>query len=136
MEYSTLFLTIVASFVGGILVLYFIPFGLWFSALLSGVKISLLRLIFMRLRKVSPREIVSGLLVASKGGIVINTDYLEAHYLAGGDVKNVVCGLVAAKNAGLNLTFKKACASDLKGINLVEVVNKTNEIKKKDEYFA
>jgi len=131
MEYSTFLLTIVASFVGGILILYFIPFGLWFSALLSGVKISLLRLIFMKLRKVSAREIVSGLIVATKGGIAINTDYLEAHYLAGGDVNNVVCGLVAAKKSGLNLTIQKACSSDLKGINLVEVVNKACELKGK-----
>ena len=63
--------------------LYFVPLGLWFSAILSKVKISLLDLIFMRWRKVPPEIIVKGMVNATKAGLVINSDMLEAHYLAG-----------------------------------------------------
>ena len=68
------------------ILLYFIPIGLWFQALVSGVRISLLQLIFMRWRKVPPSDMVGAMIEADKAGIKLNRDELEAHYLAGGHV--------------------------------------------------
>ena len=78
------------------LVFYFIPVGLWFSALVSGVRISLLQLILMRWRKVPPSTIVSSMIESTKAGLKLNPNELEAHYLAGGNVTNVVHALVSA----------------------------------------
>ncbi len=97
------------------ILLYFIPIGLWFQALVSGVRISLLQLIFMRWRKVPPSNIVSAMIEADKAGIKLNRDELEAHYLAGGHVAQVVHALVSASKANIDLTFKMATAIDLAG---------------------
>ena len=76
------------------LIFYFIPVGLWFSALVSGVRISLLQLILMRWRKVPPSTIVSSMIESTKAGLELNPNELEAHYLAGGNVPSVVHALV------------------------------------------
>jgi uncharacterized protein YqfA (UPF0365 family) len=102
--------------------LYFVPLGLWFSAILSKVKISLLDLIFMRWRKVPPEVIVKGLVNATKAGLVINSDMLEAHYLAGGNVMKVVAALISADKANIPLDFKAATAIDLAGRDVFDAV--------------
>jgi uncharacterized protein YqfA (UPF0365 family) len=102
--------------------LYFVPLGLWFSAILSKVKISLLELIFMRWRKVPPEIIVKGLVNATKAGLVINSDMLEAHYLAGGNVMKVVAALISADKANIPLDFKAATAIDLAGRDVFDAV--------------
>ena len=105
-----------------IILLYFIPVGLWFSALVSGVRISLLQLFLMRFRKVPPGVIVRAMIEGTKAGIELNRNDLEAHYLAGGHVANVVHALVSASKANIQLTFNMATAIDLAGRDVFEAV--------------
>ncbi len=111
-----------AGFVLLMLIFYFIPMGLWFSALVSGVRISLLQLVLMRWRKVPPSTIVSAMIEGTKAGLKINANELEAHYLAGGNVTNVVHALVSAQKANINLDFQMATAIDLAGRDVFEAV--------------
>ena len=104
------------------ILLYFIPIGLWFQALVSGVRISLLQLIFMRWRKVPPSTIVIAMIEADKAGIKLVRDELEAHYLAGGHVAQVVHALVSANKANIDLSFKMATAIDLAGRDVFQAV--------------
>ena len=104
------------------LLFYFIPVGLWFSALVSGVRISLLQLVLMRWRKVPPSTIVSSMIESTKAGLTLNPNELEAHYLAGGNVTNVVHALVSAQKANIMLDFKMATAIDLAGRDVFEAV--------------
>lgn len=104
------------------LFLYLVPLGLWFSALLSGVRTSLIQLIFMRWRKVPPTVIVKALINATKAGLVLNRDQLEAHFLAGGNVYNVVNALISADKANIELDFNSATAIDLAGRDVFEAV--------------
>lgn len=101
---------------------YFIPVGLWFRALVSGVRISLLQLIFMRWRKVPPSIIVNAMIEGTKAGIPLNRDDMEAHYLAGGQVQLVVHALVSAAKANIDLSFQMATAIDLAGRDVLEAV--------------
>lgn len=105
-----------------IVVLYFIPIGLWFSALVSGVRISLLQLFLMRFRKVPPGIIVRAMIEGTKAGIPLNRNDLEAHFLAGGHVANVVHALVSASKANIQLSFNMATAIDLAGRDVFEAV--------------
>lgn len=105
----------VASLFGLWLIFYFIPVGLWFSALVSGVRISLLQLVLMRWRKIPPAIIVNSLIAATKAGLKLNRNELEAHYLAGGRLKSVVNALISADKANMGLDFKAATAIDLAG---------------------
>jgi uncharacterized protein YqfA (UPF0365 family) len=111
-----------ASIIGLWTILYFVPIGLWFSALVSGVRVSLLQLILMRWRKVPPSVIVQALIVGTKAGIDLNRNSLEAHYLAGGRVSKVVNALVSAQKANIPLDFKMATAIDLAGRDVFEAV--------------
>jgi len=104
------------------LILYLIPIGLWFQALVSGVRISLLQLVFMRWRKVPPSIIVSAMIEGWKAGLELNRDDLEAHYLAGGHVPQVVHALVSASKANIELPFQMATAIDLAGRDVLEAV--------------
>lgn len=105
------------------LILYFVPIGLFITAYFSGVKVKIFRdLIGMRLRKVSPQVIVRNLISATKAGIALTTSQLEAHYLAGGNVSNVVNALISANKANLDLQFEKASAIDLAGRDVLEAV--------------
>ncbi|MBU1368093.1 MAG: flotillin-like FloA family protein, partial [Bacteroidetes bacterium] len=101
---------------------YFIPVGLWFTALVSGVRISLLQLILMRWRKVPPSVIVNSMIAATKAGIHLERDDLEAHYLAGGRVQEVVNALISADKANMDLNFQTATAIDLAGRDVFEAV--------------
>jgi len=102
--------------------LYFVPLGLWFSAQLSKVRISLLQLVLMRWRKVPPKVIVNALIESTKAGLDLNRDELEAHYLAGGHVSQVTHALVSASKANIELGFKMATAIDLAGRDVYEAV--------------
>jgi len=113
---------VVGAFVSLMILLYFIPVGLWFQTLISGVRISLLQLVLMRWRKVPPALIVNNLINARKAGVVLNRDELEAHFLAGGDVKNVVTALISADKANIELDFKVAAAIDLAGRDVYDAV--------------
>jgi len=104
------------------LLFYFVPVGMWFSALLSGVKVPLIQLVFMRWRKVPPSVIVKALINSTKAGLVLSRDQLEAHFLAGGNVINVVNALISADKANIPLDFKMATAIDLAGRNVLEAV--------------
>ena len=123
MEFSTT--AIIISAVAIVLlwiILYFIPIGLWFSAMVSGVRMSLLQLVLMRWRKVPPGTIVSAMIEGTKAGLHLNPNELEAHYLAGGHVANVVHALVSAQKANITLDFKMATAIDLAGRDVFEAV--------------
>lgn len=122
MEINQNFIIITAIIIGLILALYFIPFGLWLAATLSGVRISIFELILMRLRKSPVQEIVQGLIVSAKGGLNLKRDELEAIGLAGGNIENIVNGMIAAKKAGLKLSFKDASAADFKGIDILQAI--------------
>lgn len=117
---------IIATGIGAIFLLwllfYFIPVGLWFTALVSGVRVSLLQLILMRWRKVPPGVIVNSMIAATKAGLHLKRDDLEAHYLAGGHVQAVVNSLISADKANIELTFKTATAIDLAGRDVLEAV--------------
>lgn len=102
--------------------LRFVPVGLWITALFSGVKISIMTLIGMRIRRVRPSNIVNPMIKATKAGIPLTIDKLEAHYLAGGDVNTVVNALIAAQRANINLEFEQAAAIDLAGRDVLEAV--------------
>ena len=80
-----------------VIVLWFFPVALWFQALLSGVYVSLIQLILMRWRGVNPKTIVYALITGTKAGLTLHANELEAHYLAGGRVTNVVNALVSAE---------------------------------------
>ncbi len=116
------FVYIIGAIIGVILILYLIPIGLWFQALVSGVRISLLQLIFMRWRKVPPSIIVKAMIEGKKAGIELYRDLLEAHFLAGGRVADVVHALVSADKANIDLPFSMATAIDLAGRNVLEAV--------------
>lgn len=114
---------IIAAVVLLMIFLYFVPIGLYITAISSGVKIKIFRdLIGMRLRKVPPHIIIRSQITATKAGILLNLGKLEAHYLAGGNVVNVVNALVSADKAKLGLSFERATAIDLAGRNVLEAV--------------
>ncbi len=100
----------------------FVPLGLWISALASNVKVSIFTLIGMKLRRVKPDRIIKPLIKGRKAGLDIDSDDLEAHYLAGGNIDSVVNALIAAARANINLEFVKATAIDLAGRNVFEAV--------------
>ena len=104
------------------LILAFVPLGLWISARAADVRIGIFNLIGMRLRRVVPSRIVNPLIKATKAGIAVSVDKLEAHYLAGGNVDRVVNALIAAQRADIPLEFQRAAAIDLAGRDVLEAV--------------
>src|SRR5918998_606713 len=122
METSTITLAVI-----GLLILialgfffYFVPVGLWITALFSGVRVSLGTLIGMRLRKVNPADIVRPYISASKAGLDLDVGQMEAHYLAGGNVGRVVTALISADRANIELPWQRATAIDLAGRDVLE----------------
>ena len=115
---AILAVVVVLVFVG----IVFQVIGIWIRALVSGASVSLMALIGMKLRRVNNSLIVDARIRLVKAGLSINTDLLEAHYLAGGDVIAVVNALIAADKAGIRLDFKKATAIDLAGRDVLEAV--------------
>jgi uncharacterized protein YqfA (UPF0365 family) len=102
--------------------LYFVPVNLWITAVFSNVKVGLAELVFMRIRKVPPSVIVQSLITATKAGLKITSTELETHYLAGGNVPNVIRALISADKANIHLEFKQATAIDLAGRDCFEAV--------------
>ncbi len=97
-------------------------FGIWFRALLSGAHISIGRLVGMWIRRVKSRLIVDSRIMLTKAGIRVDSDQLETHYLAGGDVIRVSKALIAANKANIPLTFQRAAAIDLAGRDVLDAV--------------
>ena len=105
--------TIVVLILFGVIVAFF---KIWIRAYASGAHVSFGTLIGMRLRKVPASLIVDARIIAVKAGLAgTTTNDLETHYLAGGNVIQVVRALVAADKANIPLTFQKAAAIDLAG---------------------
>ena len=100
----------------------FVPVALWISAMAANVHIGIGTLVGMRLRRVTPSKIVVPLIKATKAGIDLPINKLEAHYLAGGNVDRVVNALIAAQRADIPLGFERAAAIDLAGRNVLEAV--------------
>ncbi|MGD9329639.1 MAG: flotillin-like protein FloA [Cyclobacteriaceae bacterium] len=117
-----LLLIVFAAVVFLFVFLYFVPVNLWITAIFSGVKVGLFELVFMRIRKVPPGIIVSSMITATKAGLSVTTTELETHYLASGNVPNVIKALISADKANINLTFKQATAIDLAGREVFEAV--------------
>ncbi len=115
---------VLLGIIGLLIILFFVfvPVGLWVSSLAANVKISIFNMIGMRLRRVKPAKIVMPLIKARKAGLDLGVNQLEAHYLAGGNVDNVVNALIASERAGIELKFEKAAAIDLAGRNVLEAV--------------
>ena len=123
MENLTLLVIWIAiGIVGLIVFLWFFPVTLWFQALISGVRISLIQLVLMRWRKVPPGTIVMAMVTGTKAGLKLDPNALEAHYLAKGNVPGVVNALISADKANINLDFKMAAAIDLAGRDVFEAV--------------
>ena len=117
-----LLLVVVAAVIVFFLLMYFVPVNLWITAVFSGVKISILDLILMRLRKVPPSIVVNALINGTKAGLSITSNEIETHYLAGGNVFNVIKALISADKANIPLTFKTATAIDLAGRDVFDAV--------------
>lgn len=113
---------VIAIAISLVVFLYFVPIGLWFTAILSDVRVSLIQLILMRWRKVPPSLIVQEMIKSRKAKIAITRDQLEAHYLARGNVRNVVNALISASKAKIVLDFDSATAIDLAGRDVFEAV--------------
>ncbi len=133
-----IFGAIILFIIGISLLNYFVPVGLWITAIFSGVKVGLPTLVGMRLRKVPPAAIILPLISATKAGTIIDINKLEAHYLACGRslqerggrvlraedrVREVVAALISAGKAGIELNFERATAIDLAGRSVLDAVH-------------
>lgn len=119
------FVFVVAAFLIFIFLMLFftfVPVGLWITAFFSGVRVPISTLIGMRLRRVIPSRIINPLIKATKAGLDIDVNELEAHHLAGGNINAVVDALIAAQRANIDLEFEQAAAIDLAGRNVFEAV--------------
>src|SRR5947208_155302 len=94
-------------------VILFNFFGIWLRARIANAPVGMGKMVGMRLRRVPVGLIVDSRITAVKAGIDVPSDPLEAHYLAGGDVSQVILALIAADKAGISLDFNRACAIDL-----------------------
>lgn len=123
MDSGIMFLFLVfLGIVGFFMFLYFVPVGLWITAIFAGVRVTIGELIGMRIRKVPPGVIVNSLITAIKAGLNVTTRELETHFLAGGNVPNVIRALISAQKANINLSFQQATAIDLAGRDVFEAV--------------
>ena len=104
------------------MILIFVPVGLWISAIFAGVPVSLQSLVGMKLRKVSPHNIVEPLISATKAGLDLDIDEMEAHYLAGGNVGRVISAMISADKAAIDLNWQRATAIDLAGRDVLQAV--------------
>ena len=121
--YTLIVVSVIVSLVILFAILYFVPVGLWITALFSGVRISIFQLIGMRLRRVKPSIIVDELIKAEKGELSdVTFNKLETHYLAKGNINRVIDALISAKNAHIPLSFDDAAAIDLAGRNVLQAV--------------
>ncbi|HET9065909.1 MAG TPA: flotillin-like protein FloA [Gemmatimonadales bacterium] len=119
---ATLFVLFIFALLVLVVFFRFIPIGLWIRAAASGVRVPFMTLFGMGFRKVNPARIVDPLITATKAGLHLNINELEAHYLSGGNVARVVNALISADKAGITLSFKQATAIDLAGRDVLEAV--------------
>ena len=120
-----IFVTIPIFLIGLVLILYFVPLGLWIQAGVSigWGKIGMLKLVIMRIRKIPPRLVTDSIINLHRAGLdFVTSEELETHFLAGGKVSNVVDALIAADKANITLNFKTATAIDLAGRDVKEAV--------------
>ncbi|KAA1259157.1 SigmaW regulon antibacterial [Rubripirellula obstinata] len=122
-------LVLAALFFGVLLIFFFVfarYFGLWIQCKLTRADIGLWSLLGMTFRKVNTRTIVRSKIMATQAGLIdpdMTSEALEAHYLAGGNVPQVIRALIAAKKAKtISLTFREASAIDLAGRDVLEAV--------------
>jgi uncharacterized protein YqfA (UPF0365 family) len=122
MDFNQIFLLLLVVII--IVMFFFVgsSLSLWVQALVSGAKVGLFNIVFMKFRKVPPKLVVKAKIMAVKAGLAISTDELESHFLAGGDVMRVVQALIAADKANIDLKFKRAAAIDLAGRHVLEAV--------------
>jgi uncharacterized protein YqfA (UPF0365 family) len=118
----TLIVVVAVIFVVLVFFLYFVPVGLWITAIFSGARVGMGTLIGMRLRKVNPAEIVRPYISATKANLELDIGQMEAHHLAGGNVGRVVAALISADRANIDLPWKRATAIDLAGRDVLEAV--------------
>jgi len=118
----SIIITVIGGVIAFFLLLYLLPVNLWFTAQLSNVKISLLNLVLMRLRKVSPALVTNAMITSTKAGLKISANEIETHYLAGGNVNKVIKALISADKANIPLDFKLATAIDLAGRDVFDAV--------------
>ena len=116
------FIAIIGIILVLILFLRFVPLGLWISARAAGVRVRIVSLIAMRFRRVNPFKVVLPMIKATKAGLDLDMNELEAHLLAGGSVDRVVDSLIAAQSAQIPLEFEQSRAIDLAGRNVLEAV--------------
>ncbi len=114
--------SIVAGLVLVLLFFYFVPVRVWIAAVFSGAKVTIPTLIAMRLRRVNPNVIVDARIAAMKAGLTVDTDELESHFLAGGQVMAVINALISASKANIPLELQQAAAIDLAGRDVLEAV--------------
>ena len=119
---ATVFIILAVIVVILALFLALVPVGTWFRALVSGARISMGRLVGMRLRRINIRMIVEAYINAVKAGLDIDIVELETHYMAGGDVLKVVNALISAHSANIDLTLGTAKAIDLAGRDVLNAV--------------
>ncbi len=100
----------------------FVPLSLWISAMASGVRVSIGTLIGMRLRHIKPARIIEPLIKATKAGLKVNMNEMEAHLLAGGNVDRVINALISAQSAQIPLEFESCRAIDLAGRDVLQAV--------------
>lgn len=122
LEGAMLLFMVFAGIVLFFIFLYFVPINLWITAIFSGVRVGLFELVFMRIRKVPPSVIVNSLITATKAGLQLTVRDLETHYLAGGNVPNVIRALISADKANIKVDFKQATAIDLAGRDVFQAV--------------
>ena len=107
-------LIVIGLFILGLIVLVFlVPFGLWLMAKRAGVHITLLDLMYMKMRRLKTAAIVRSMIMAAEAGIEVQLESLEAHSMAGGNVESVVSLMIIAKNKNKQLSFEEACEKDL-----------------------
>lgn len=119
---AMLFVLVILALIIVSIFLRFFPIGLWIRAAASGVRVPIITLFGMRLRKVDPARIIDPLITATKAGLELGINALEAHFLSGGNVTRVVNALISADKAGIPLSFKQATAIDLAGRDVLEAV--------------
>jgi uncharacterized protein YqfA (UPF0365 family) len=122
MPFITVLLVLAAILVLIFAVIVFYFLGVYVRALMSGARVALWSLVGMKLRRVPPALIVDARIRLFKAGLQASTDQLEAHYLAGGDVINVVQAYIAADKADIELNFQRAAAIDLAGRDIFDAV--------------
>ncbi len=124
MGFESIGLVIILALIVIFLIVFFnlVPLSLWISAVASGVHVSIGTLVGMRFRRINPSRIVLPLIKATKAGLKVDMNEMEAHLLAGGNVDRVINALIAAESAQIPLEFESCRAIDLAGRDVLQAV--------------